>query len=340
MKKLITLFAAVLMAVVANAQNEEPIFYSGGVADWCQMTVDVNTSAENFHIDFRGKWSTYKIIGENNSISTSDYKGIKVEYKIASGATIGINVNPHGKQYAPLALDKEETTVLFNEETMKLGTISDLTLQQADAGKVSIDVKDLYLIKTDGTEEKMKSVDGQTNTVFSSGVLYCDRQWANSRLVGDDGNDLTMAIDDNKTHRYTVEFDEAPTVAVRLNALYDTGKKNEWNDAIMADLKGYPIEAGKTKVDIDIKASDLVLEGTPTPMSRLQLQTTEEKFSGKVGLKIKSIKRTIIDPTGVEKVEVLNASNAEFVNAAGQKVGKNYKGLVINKATGKKYINK
>ena len=48
----------------------------------------------------------------------------------------------------------------------------------------------------------------------------------------------------------------------------------------------------------------------------------------------------ISDPTGVEKVEVLNAANAEFVNAAGQKVGKNYKGLVINKATGKKYINK
>ena len=44
--------------------------------------------------------------------------------------------------------------------------------------------------------------------------------------------------------------------------------------------------------------------------------------------------------TGVEKVEVLNAANAEFVNAAGQKVGKNYKGLVINKATGKKFINK
>ena len=48
----------------------------------------------------------------------------------------------------------------------------------------------------------------------------------------------------------------------------------------------------------------------------------------------------ISDATGVEKVEVLNADNAEFVNAAGQKVGKNYKGLVINKATGKKYINK
>ena len=340
MKKLITLFAATLLAVGANAQTSEPLFYSGGVADWCQMTVDVNTSAENFHIDFRGKWSTYKIIGANNAISTSDYKGIKVEYKIASGATIGINVNLHGKQFSPLALDAEETTVLFNENTMALGTITDLTLQQADEGKVSIDVKAIYLIKTDGTAEKMTAIDGTTNTVFSSGVLYCDRQWANSRLVDDKGMDLTMAIDEKNIQRYTIEFDEAPTVAVRLNALYDTGKKDDWNNAVMSDLVAYPIEEGKTKVDIDIKASDLVLEGTPTPMSRLLLQTTTPEFSGKVGLKIKSISRTIIDATGVQKVEVLNAANAEFVNAAGQKVGKNYKGLVINKATGKKYINK
>ena len=43
--------------------------------------------------------------------------------------------------------------------------------------------------------------------------------------------------------------------------------------------------------------------------------------------------------TGINDVKVA-AANAEFVNAAGQKVGMNYKGLVINKATGKKYINK
>ena len=43
--------------------------------------------------------------------------------------------------------------------------------------------------------------------------------------------------------------------------------------------------------------------------------------------------------TGINNVAVESAANAEFVNAAGQKVGKNYKGLVINKATGKKYIN-
>ena len=43
--------------------------------------------------------------------------------------------------------------------------------------------------------------------------------------------------------------------------------------------------------------------------------------------------------TGIDDVKVATA-NAEFVNAAGQKVGMNYKGLVINKATGKKYINK
>ena len=44
--------------------------------------------------------------------------------------------------------------------------------------------------------------------------------------------------------------------------------------------------------------------------------------------------------TAINNVAVESAANAEFVNAAGQKVGKNYKGLVINKATGKKLINK
>lgn len=43
--------------------------------------------------------------------------------------------------------------------------------------------------------------------------------------------------------------------------------------------------------------------------------------------------------SGINDIKVA-AANAEFVNAAGQKVGKNYKGLVINKATGKKHINK
>ena len=55
---------------------------------------------------------------------------------------------------------------------------------------------------------------------------------------------------------------------------------------------------------------------------------------------VKSVKITHeATGTGINDVKVA-AANAEFVNAAGQKVGKNYKGLVINKATGKKFINK
>ena len=55
---------------------------------------------------------------------------------------------------------------------------------------------------------------------------------------------------------------------------------------------------------------------------------------------VKSVKITHeATGTGINDVKVADA-NAEFVNAAGQKVGKNYKGLVINKATGKKFINK
>lgn len=56
---------------------------------------------------------------------------------------------------------------------------------------------------------------------------------------------------------------------------------------------------------------------------------------------VKSIKVTHeATGTAINNVAVESAANAEFVNAAGQKVGKNYKGLVINKATGKKFINK
>ena len=55
---------------------------------------------------------------------------------------------------------------------------------------------------------------------------------------------------------------------------------------------------------------------------------------------VKSVKITHeATETGINDVKVA-AANAEFVNAAGQKVGKNYRGLVINKATGKKFINK
>lgn len=42
----------------------------------------------------------------------------------------------------------------------------------------------------------------------------------------------------------------------------------------------------------------------------------------------------------IEKVEIVNTVNAELYSVAGQKVGKNYKGLVIDRATGKKFINR
>lgn len=43
--------------------------------------------------------------------------------------------------------------------------------------------------------------------------------------------------------------------------------------------------------------------------------------------------------TGINSVKVESA-DGEFYSVAGQKVGKNYKGLVIDRATGKKFINR
>ena len=84
---------------------------------------------------------------------------------------------------------------------------------------------------------------------------------------------------------------------------------------------------------------DNTIDEISGPVVEMRLQANEpETFPAEV--KIVKNTRKIVSATGIEKVEVLNAANAEFVNAAGQKVGMNYKGLVINKATGKKYINK
>lgn len=55
---------------------------------------------------------------------------------------------------------------------------------------------------------------------------------------------------------------------------------------------------------------------------------------------IKSIVLLDATATGVETIKSSISKNDELYNMSGQKVGKNYKGLVINKATGKKFINK
>ena len=110
-------------------------------------------------------------------------------------------------------------------------------------------------------------------------------------------------------------------------------EKDQWGNHKPYTYNIYANSDKKVELTID----NTIISG-PVVEMRLSANGDNDTFPAEVN--IVKITRKIINPTGVQEVEVLNADNAEFVNAAGQKVGKNYKGLVINKATGKKYINK
>ena len=326
MKKLITLFAAAVMAVGANAQSED-LWISSGNPSWYQATVANVASLENFHIDFRSKWSVYQLIDKTNQISLADYKGVKVEYTIDPSSTIAINLNVHGKQYSELPANQSSAIILF-DKAGKLETfteVTDMSLQQADAGKASIDVKSISLVKEDDTVEKLTACgsDCYNNTAYKSCTLKFAGWGSQAPLKNDNGEDLTFDPAGNVAYKYEIKFAEAITFDVALSLNYKDAENKDQSIEFKAT-------SGATELVVDVNAENC---------TQSILSTGIKGFSDQ-SIKIASVKRTTIDATGVEKVEVLNAANAEFVNAAGQKVGKNYKGLVINKATGKKYINK
>lgn len=325
MKKIFTLFAAAFMAVGANAQTEE-LYVSSGNPGWYQATVK-NVPLTDLHIDFREKWTVYQLIDKTNAITPTEYKGVKIQYEIDPTSTIAINLNVADKQYSGLDASKTEDIILFEDKVKALESIENVCLQQANEGKASIDVKAIYLVKQDDTEIQLTN-SGENcynNTVYKSCELKFAGWGSQGPLRNEEGKDLAYDPASNLAITYTIEFSEPISMGVAL-AL-------NWKD------KGDAKEPYTNLGAVEAGATSLTAIVSPETCDKI-IASTAIQGRGDQSVKIKSIKRTIVDPTGVEKVEVMAADNGEFVNAAGQKVGKNYKGLVINKATGKKFINR
>ena len=190
---------------------------------------------------------------------------------------------------------------------------------------------------------------------FESGVLKGNALYAGSNLKDADNNDVTFDRASGTTQTYTIEFEETP--ALKLQMCINCIVPNQYGGG-HSTMRYKPLTVENNKATFTVDVNDCTFTGTeyekkgndwvakqelkdqPENVTSIVLQMCDQDASYPATISIKKITRVISDPTGVEKVEVLNAANAEFVNAAGQKVGKNYKGLVINKATGKKYINK
>jgi hypothetical protein len=65
---------------------------------------------------------------------------------------------------------------------------------------------------------------------------------------------------------------------------------------------------------------------------------TFKKYSGTGNILVSSIEITPVDATGISTIAAEKVANSVIYNIAGQKVSKDYKGLVVK--DGKKFIQK
>ncbi len=186
---------------------------------------------------------------------------------------------------------------------------------------------------------------------FESGVLTGKALYAGTNIVDQEDKDVAFDRTSGTKQTYTIEFNETPTL--NLQMCINCAIPNQWGGG-PSTMRYKPLTVEDNKASFTIDASDCTYTGwgykdgnkdqeytdEPQDVVAVTLQMCDDKATYPATISIKKITRTIVAASGVEKVEILKADNGEYVNAAGQKVGKNYKGLVINKATGKKYINK
>ena len=156
MKKLFTLIVAAFMAVSVNAQQS---LYFGGAPNWNKIQMKTADGKDVPYVA-TDRWAAWVLLtNEANKISTSDYKGVKLEYENhkagEKNALMHVNVIPEGEtewenqQHTPVAEGDQTVTVDF-VDVVKNKTISELRLWAPEKG-IQILLKKVWLIKNDGT---------------------------------------------------------------------------------------------------------------------------------------------------------------------------------------------
>lgn len=188
--------------------------------------------------------------------------------------------------------------------------ITGVSVQHTDEVAADLKIKKLTLVSASGEKKispSFTSWAGTDNTVYYNGVVSYNKQWQQIQIKDVAGKkDLTIKVE------------LAENVAnVQMCVDYEDGT-SEWPSFNDGKEVTFTTKEGAIIKTIGVQYSG---EEVETPVS------------------VAVVGAWNMTPTGISDVKVA-AGNDEFVNAAGQKVGKNYKGIVINKATGKKFINK
>lgn len=238
MKKLSFMVAAMIaFPALVNAQQS---LYFGGAPNWNQIQMKTADGKDVPYVT-TGQFAAWVLLtDEAKKISTSDYKGVKLEYENhkagEKNALMLVNVIPEGEtgwgdqQHTQVPEGDHEgdqaVTVNF-EDVVKDKTIKELRLWAPEKG-IQILLKKVWLIKNDNTLEEQKfsllwggwnwSKPVQAAPQLTFPVQYCGQFVCDSEA----GNLATYSALSNETQEYHLELKEALTnpVAILPNWVY------------------------------------------------------------------------------------------------------------------------
>lgn len=349
MRKFTFVLAAMLaFAGVSNAAEKTETVYFGGAPSWAfKKFADINGPMA-LSVTATEDWNEV-VLSDKASISTDDYKAIKVYYSNLKQVddtqmllVIGTKAEGYGKSnwdltpgdYEPV--DPAEKSIELKLDDKYAGKpIDKLTLALKKTG-ASITIDKVAFIKQNGEEELQNTSASGTVKQVTATPLFEFTQWNLQYLCDKDCNLLTYTKSATETQKYVVEFAEPTT------------DKLQWlPTAVGADGNDVPayigIPAGSEKAELELgndtkfTVNEAVVEWTSVKSIAIQSDCAPGATQT---VMIKSAKRIITDVTnGISRVENLQvAEDGKMFNLAGQQVGKDYKGIVIK--NGKKMVVK
>lgn len=312
MKKLSFMVAAMIaFPALVNAQQS---LYFGGAPGWNRIQM---TTAEGKEVPYiaSGQYAAWVLLtDESKKISTSDYKGVKLQYENhkagEKNALMLVNVIPEGadkwgdQQHTQIAEGDQTVTVNF-EDVVKDKTISSLRLWAPEKG-IQILLKKVWLIKNDGTEEEQNfsllwggwnwSKLAQASPQLTFPVQYCGQFVCDSETC----NLATYSALSNESQEYHLELEEALTnpVSVLPNYVY-TVKKSDGKEETKEGTFTYSfwVPKGATEYTFTLdrdKVTEWASNADKAPVVNKIVFQNNEKIEAPFTMKIKSLTRTSI----------------------------------------------
>lgn len=312
MKKLSFMVAAMIaFPALVNAQQS---LYFGGAPNWNQIQMKTAEGKEVPYVA-TGQYAAWVLLtDEAKKISTSDYKGVKLQYENHKAgekdALMLVNVIPEGEtkwenqQHTQVAEGDQTITVDF-EDVVKNKTISELRLWAPEKG-IQILLKKVWLIKNDNTLEEQNfsllwggwnwSKPAQAAPWLTFPVQYCGQFVCDSEA----GNLATYSALSNESQEYHLELAEPLTNPVAILPNYVYKEKNaQGEEKTTEGTFSYSIfvPTGVTEYNFTLKKEDVINwkgEKDIAPVVSKIIFQNNEQIDAPFTMKIKSLTRTSI----------------------------------------------